>query len=86
MKGLKHFVATALVCALLIQTEANIVGEIKIDGVTLYVWRLLGSVVIVENNTITVGGDSRAYLLQSPSLLIDPDEYYQVRLFYTLIA
>ncbi len=77
MKGFRYFVPAALVCALLAQTEANVVGEIELDGLTLYVWRQFGSVT-VEDGTMTVSGNSRLYLLENPNALIQPDDYYQV--------
>ncbi len=75
----KSFATAALLGALLIfgAADANIVGEIDFDGQTLYVWRLFGS-VIVEDGAITLSGDSRIYLLVNPSILIRPEDYYQV--------
>ncbi len=75
---MKFFVAlVALSCAIL-GANANIVGEINVSGETLYVWRQFGSVT-VENNAITIQGDSRAYLLQNEVTLIGPGDYYQVK-------
>ncbi len=65
-----------LFCTIL-GANANIVGEIEVSGETLYVWRQFGSVT-VENNAITIQGDSRAYLLQNEVTLIGPGDYYQV--------
>ncbi len=84
MKGFKTLVTAALVCAAFIHTEASVVGEIEIDGMTLYVWRMLGSAT-VENGAITVSGNTRLYLLESPSILVHPDELHQVSLFAFLI-
>ncbi len=66
-----------LTCLALIGANADTVGEIELDGTTLYVWRQYGGVT-VQDGAITISGNSRAYLLNTPATVLEPDNFHQV--------
>ncbi len=72
---MKLFLTLAALC--LGAVSANIVGQIDVSGQTVYIWRQFGSVT-VQNNGVTIQGNSRAYLLQNEVTLIGPGDFVQV--------
>ncbi len=80
---MKPTLALVILFSIILKANANIVGEIDLAGQTLYVWRSSGSVT-VQNNTITMQGESGVLLLQNEVTVIGPEDYYQVIHFLIL--